>query len=420
MDIAYYGVNKAYVEQARDWLAAVNHHPTFTHAGSTVMALTVKTWLKKPTVVMLLLTQDEYDSVILNNTNKFKNVKLDKIYVVKTLDDLKVKLENLFGVKLGVSEVVAEKPKVEEPVVLEPKVEEKVESVVERVVPKEVQPTPTKASGVSKLFIAELQEEITALRLEKEELEKKLLEGGVVNVDVSKYEEEVTLAKERLKEVSRKLQLKEDEVTDLKESISELEKDLVLKDKEIRDMKNGIFKKEMIKVPDNVEFYVSASGISLMHAYEYMLTENDEGLIVDLSRESFVDVFVKLKSPVRPDKWLVDGINVRAAFTAFNVKEAYKVSKELRLITAPAYALPLSIYRDVEWEVRLKELTKLDFPVMFFLGDVSQDGVIDFVNRLSGVEVNVLRRDNKLDLRAYNKASKYIQNVNEIVMRGGR
>ena len=412
MEIVYYGLNKAYVEQAQDWLGAVNQHPTFNHAGSEAMVITLKALLKKATVVMVLLTESEYDKAVVNNTNKFKNVKLDKIYVVKSLDDLKSKLEELFGVKLGVLEEPApEVVVVDEPLPVAPEIEEPVVENVEQVVEEKVD--TTKVRGVSKLAIAQLKEEITVLKREKEELEKKLLSGGT-----GSSEADLVRLNEQVKELKRVIQVKDEDIKGLRQSISELDADLVLKDKEIRDVKRGIFKKEGIRVPDNVEFYVAASGVSLMHAYEYLLLENDEGLLVDLSRESFVDVFVKLKSPVRPDKWLADGINIRAAFTAFDVKDSYDVSKELRLITAPAYALPLALYREIDWGVRFKEASKLGIPVMFFLGDITQEGVIDFANRLESVEINVLRRENKLDLRAYNKANKYINRVNEVIMRG--
>ena len=426
MNIIYYGLSKAYVEQARDWLAQVNQYPTFTHAGNTIMALTLKSALKKPDVVLALLTESEYDKAVLNNTNKFKNVKLDKVFVVNTLEDLKGKLEELFGVKLGVEEEVQEEPVVEDTVqeevqgkgdveddfdtgvLKDVKEVEEVEQVVE--VPKK------EVRGISKLAINELKEEIAALKREKEELELKLATGDGVNV--TKYEEKIENLDLLIREKDREITKLQDDIQDLKQSVEELETSIVAKDKEIRDVKLGIFKKEMVKVPDDIEFYVAASGVSLMHAYEYLLTENEEGLIVDLSRESFVDVFVKLNSPIRPDKWLVDGINIRAAFTAYDLKSTYDVSPELRLITAPSYTLPLGIYRDVKWEVRFKEALKLGMPVMFFLGDVSQEGVIDFANRLEGVEINVLRRENKLDLRAYNKAKKYLANVSEVLMRG--
>lgn len=412
MEIVYYGLNKAYVEQAQDWLGAVNQHPTFNHAGSEAMVITLKALLKKATVVMVLLTESEYDKAVVNNTNKFKNVKLDKIYVVKSLDDLKLKLEELFGVKLGVfEEPEPEVVVVDEPVTVVSEIEEPVMESVEQVVEEKVD--TTKVRGVSKLAIAQLKEEIVVLKREKEELERKLLDGVSTANDG-----ELERLKEQVKELKRVIQVKDEDIKGLRQSISELDADLVLKDKEIRDVKRGIFKKEGIRVPDNVEFYVAASGVSLMHAYEYLLLENDEGLLVDLSRESFVDVFVKLKSPVRPDKWLADGINIRAVFTAFDVKDSYDVSKELRLITAPAYALPLALYREIDWGVRFKEASKLGIPVMFFLGDITQEGVIDFANRLEGVEINVLRRENKLDLRAYNKANKYINRVNEVIMRG--
>lgn len=412
MEIVYYGLNKAYVEQAQDWLGAVNQHPTFNHAGSEAMVITLKALLKKATVVMVLLTESEYDKAVVNNTNKFKNVKLDKIYVVKSLDDLKSKLEELFGVKLGVlEEPEPEVVVVDEPVAVVSEKEEPVIESVEQEIEEKVD--TTKVRGVSKLAIAQLKEEIVVLKREKEELERKLLDGvSTVN------DGELERLKEQVKELKRVIQVKDEDIKGLRQSISELDADLVLKDKEIRDVKRGIFKKEGIRVPDNIEFYVAASGVSLMHAYEYLLLENDEGLLVDLSRESFVDVFVKLKSPVRPDKWLADGINIRAAFTAFDVKDSYDVSKELRLITAPAYALPLALYREIDWGVRFKEASKLGIPVMFFLGDITQEGVIDFANRLEGVEINVLRRENKLDLRAYNKANKYINRVNEVIMRG--
>lgn len=412
MEIVYYGLNKAYVEQAQDWLGAVNQHPTFNHAGSEAMVITLKALLKKATVVMVLLTESEYDKAVVNNTNKFKNVKLDKIYVVKSLDDLKLKLEELFGVKLGVlEEPEPEVVVVDEPVTVVSEIEEPVMESVEQEIEEKVD--TTKVRGVSKLAIAQLKEEIVVLKREKEELERKLLDGVSTANDG-----ELERLREQVKELKRVIQVKDEDIKGLRQSISELDADLVLKDKEIRDVKRGIFKKEGIRVPDNVEFYVAASGVSLMHAYEYLLLENDEGLLVDLSRESFVDVFVKLKSPVRPDKWLVDGINIRAAFTAFDVKDSYDVSKELRLITAPAYALPLALYREIDWGVRFKEASKLGIPVMFFLGDITQEGVIDFANRLEGVEINVLRRENKLDLRAYNKANKYINRVNEVIMRG--
>lgn len=422
MNIIYYGLSKAYVEQARDWLAQVNQYPTFTHAGNTIMALTLKSALKKPDVVLALLTESEYDKAVLNNTNKFKNVKLDKVFVVNTLEDLKGKLEELFGVKLGVEEEVQEEPVVEDTVqeelqqvVVEEdfdtgvlKEEKEVEQVVE--IPKK------EVRGISKLAINELKEEIAALKREKEELELKLATGDGVNV--TKYEEKLENLELLIREKDREITKLQDDIKDLKQSIEELETSILAKDKEIRDVKLGIFKKEMVKVPDDIEFYVAASGVSLMHAYEYLLTENEEGLIVDLSRESFVDVFVKLNSPIRPDKWLVDGINIRAAFTAYDLKSTYDVSPELRLITAPSYTLPLGIYRDVKWEVRFKEALKLGMPVMFFLGDISQEGVIDFANRLEGIEINVLRRENKLDLRAYNKAKKYLANASEVLMRG--
>jgi hypothetical protein len=427
MNIIYYGLSKAYVEQARDWLAQVNQYPTFTHAGNTIMALTLKSALKKPDVVLALLTESEYDKAVLNNTNKFKNVKLDKVFVVNTLEDLKGKLEELFGVKLGVEEEVQEDPVVEEATVQEEvqdeasveedfdtgvlkdeKEVEEVERVVE--VPKK------EVRGISKLAINELKEEIASLKREKEELELKLATGDGVNV--TKYEEKIENLELVIREKDREITKLQDDINDLKQSVEELETSILAKDKEIRDVKLGIFKKEMVKVPDDIEFYVAASGVSLMHVYEYLLTENEEGLIVDLSRESFVDVFVKLNSPIRPDKWLVDGINIRAAFTAYDLKSTYDVSPELRLITAPSYTLPLGIYRDVNWEVRFKEALKLGMPVMFFLGDISQEGVIDFANRLEGVEINVLRRENKLDLRAYNKAKKYLANASEVLMRG--
>lgn len=427
MNIIYYGLSKAYVEQARDWLAQVNQYPTFTHAGNTIMALTLKSALKKPDVVLALLTESEYDKAVLNNTNKFKNVKLDKVFVVNTLEDLKGKLEELFGVKLGVEEEVQEEPVVEEAAVQEvvqdeASVEEdfdtgvlKDEKEVEEV--EQVVEVPNKeVRGISKLAIIELKEEIASLKREKEELELKLATGDGVNV--TKYEEKIENLELLIREKDREITKLQDDINDLKQSVEELETSIVAKDKEIRDVKLGIFKKEMVKVPDDIEFYVAASGVSLMHAYEYLLTENEEGLIVDLSRESFVDVFVKLNSPIRPDKWLVDGINIRAAFTAYDLKSTYDVSPELRLITAPSYTLPLGIYRDVNWEVRFKEALKLGMPVMFFLGDISQEGVIDFANRLEGVEINVLRRENKLDLRAYNKAKKYLANASEVLMRG--
>lgn len=412
MEIVYYGLNKAYVEQAQDWLGAVNQHPTFNHAGSEAMVITLKALLKKATVVMVLLTESEYDKAVVNNTNKFKNVKLDKIYVVKSLDDLKSKLEELFGVKLGVlEEPEPEVVVVDEPVAVVSEIEELVMESVEQEIEEKVD--TSKVRGVSKLAIAQLKEEIVVLKREKEELERKLLDGVSTANDG-----ELERLREQVKELKRVIQVKDEDIKGLRQSISELDADLVLKDKEIRDVKRGIFKKEGIRVPDNIEFYVAASGVSLMHAYEYLLLENDEGLLVDLSRESFVDVFVKLKSPVRPDKWLADGINIRAAFTAFDVKDSYDVSKELRLITAPAYALPLALYREIDWGVRFEEASKLGIPVMFFLGDITQEGVIDFANRLEGVEINVLRRENKLDLRAYNKANKYINRVNEVIMRG--
>lgn len=426
MNIIYYGLSKAYVEQARDWLAQVNQYPTFTHAGNTIMALTLKSALKKPDVVLALLTESEYDKAVLNNTNKFKNVKLDKVFVVNTLEDLKGKLEELFGVKLGVEEVqedpVVEEATVQEEVQDEASVEEdfdtgvlKDEKEVEEV--ERVVEVPKKeVRGISKLAINELKEEIASLKREKEELELKLATGDGVNV--TKYEEKIENLELVIREKDREITKLHDDINDLRQSVEELETSILAKDKEIRDVKLGIFKKEMVKVPDDVEFYVAASGVSLMHAYEYLLTENEEGLIVDLSRESFVDVFVKLNSPIRPDKWLVDGINIRAAFTAYDLKSTYDVSPELRLITAPSYTLPLGIYRDVKWEVRFKEALKLGMPVMFFLGDISQEGVIDFANRLEGVEINVLRRENKLDLRAYNKAKKYLANVSEVLMRG--
>lgn len=427
MNIIYYGLSKAYVEQARDWLAQVNQYPTFTHAGNTIMALTLKSALKKPDVVLALLTESEYDKAVLNNTNKFKNVKLDKVFVVNTLEDLKGKLEELFGVKLGVEEEVQEDPVVEEATVHEEvqdeaSVEEdfdtgvlKDEKEVEEV--EQVVEVPKKeVRGISKLAIIELKEEIASLKREKEELELKLATGDGVNV--TKYEEKIENLELVIREKDREITKLHDDINDLKQSVEELETSILAKDKEIRDVKLGIFKKEMVKVPDDIEFYVAASGVSLMHAYEYLLTENEEGLIVDLSRESFVDVFVKLNSPIRPDKWLVDGINIRAAFTAYDLKSTYDVSPELRLITAPSYTLPLGIYRDVKWEVRFKEALKLGMPVMFFLGDISQEGVIDFANRLEGVEINVLRRENKLDLRAYNKAKKYLANASEVLMRG--
>lgn len=417
MEIAYYGVNKAYIEQAQDWLAAVDQYPTFNHAGSKVMALTVKSLLKKATVVLLLLSKNEYDLVMANNANSFRNVKLDKIFVVENLDGLKSKLEELFGVKLGVVEEVKEQPVVEKvvDVVVDKPVE--VSQSVEK--SNKIEDVEPKVSGVSKLAIAELKEEIKALKLERENLEKQLLVGGSV-VDTTNTDEELDKLNKQVVELRRQLQVKDGDIANLRESLEDLERDIVLKDKEIRDIKSGVVKKDMIKVPDNVEFYVSASGISLMHAYEYLLTENDEGLIIDLSRESFMDVFVKLNSPIRPDKWLVDGMNIRATCTSYGVKEAYKVSKELTLMTAPAYTLPLSIYDDIDWGLRLKELRKFEFPIMFFLGDISQAGVIEFISRLEGIEVNVLRRDNKLDLRAFNKAKKYIGSVNELVMRGGK
>lgn len=430
MNIIYYGLSKAYVEQARDWLAQVNQYPTFTHAGNTIMALTLKSALKKPDVVLALLTESEYDKAVLNNTNKFKNVKLDKVFVVNTLEDLKGKLEELFGVKLGVEEEVQEEPVVEDTVQeeVQTKVQEEVQQVVveedfdtgvlkeEKEVEQVVEIPKKEVRGISKLAINELKEEIAVLKREKEELELKLATGDGVNV--TKYEEKIENLELLIREKDREITKLQDDIKDLKQSIEELETSIVAKDKEIRDVKLGIFKKEMVKVPDDIEFYVAASGVSLMHAYEYLLTENEEGLIVDLSRESFVDVFVKLNSPIRPDKWLVDGINIRAAFTAYDLKSTYDVSPELRLITAPSYTLPLGIYRDVKWEVRFKEALKLGMPVMFFLGDISQEGVIDFANRLEGVEINVLRRENKLDLRAYNKAKKYLANVSEVLMRG--
>ena len=262
MNIIYYGLSKAYVEQARDWLAQVNQYPTFTHAGNTIMALTLKSALKKPDVVLALLTESEYDKAVLNNTNKFKNVKLDKVFVVNTLEDLKGKLEELFGVKLGVEEVqedpVVEEATVQEEVQDEASVEEdfdtgvlKDEKEVEEV--ERVVEVPKKeVRGISKLAINELKEEIAVLKREKEELELKLATGDGVNV--TKYEEKIENLELLIREKDREITKLQDDINDLKQSVEELETSILAKDKEIRDVKLGIFKKEMVKVPDDVGF----------------------------------------------------------------------------------------------------------------------------------------------------------------------
>lgn len=184
---------------------------------------------------------------------------------------------------------------------------------------------------------------------------------------------------------------------------------------QLEDAKRGI-REELpsLVVPKNLSFAVSASSLSVTHTYQHLLKQGKDAIFIDLSRESFIDMLVKLPNPIRVTKWLLEGIQLRTIFSKMAMG-GVETSEGLSIVASPNVVLSDDLFERVDWVECFSQIEETGRPTTIYLGLGDYNGVSEFINRLS-TSVKVYRKDNPAELRAYNKLAYMHENVEEVIL----
>lgn len=471
LEIIYFGFNQIAIKDLTDLINVANAPITLLNKGTIASSITLKREAKKPATVGIFLTSTEYEE-LKSKINRLSPNEQEKIHVVNSYEEALKVIEDIYGQPLNTLEsksetsVVSESVKVSEEVVSESGVSvhsesERVNSGA-RVSTSEVAKTdeepaePTgradsdnvdkpvdgePSMGLRDLMFEELTLQLEESRQKIKDLTFSLEElrynsQGVSNEELAKSEAELQKAKSDL-EVSMQ------QVYNLKEQLSKAEEVKLKLEKDAEDYRNiaeqnrslMVSKQEEIKVlqyqldeakthakvelskisvPSNVQVYVSASALSLINGYTYLLSHSFDSLLVDISPDSYLDALVTfVQEPLRHTKWLLEGIKPRMVFN--RIEKADNVSEGISVISSPSVVLKSDFLEQVDWVRCMDDLADLDRPVNLFLGTYEFNGVSEFIDRLED-QVKILRADNPIDLRAFNKVRYSHNNVVEVLI----
>lgn len=466
---AYYGFDMAAIKDVESLLNSAGQDVVFKHAGSMVSAISVRMTAKKPTVMGIILNESEYASIESKYIDFEDKIKT-KVKVLHSFDELKAYMEDELEVPLdapmedGVpsepvlndfgagtvktvtptsqqnqtskdfqtSEAEDQKSSVsnayrgEKKLVLGEKsflVDTVDSNIVETITPSSVpneEPEESKAESVS--FANQPKEPFT-LNTEKSHKVESMFDDDLDAEleDLKRQNDELTHKLEFAKQELARLEKVKDDFNesvqvseDLRDRISQLTTDKFDLEQQLREAQSGRLELPAIDVPANVNFYVSASSLSLVKAYDYLLREKPTTTLIDLSRESYLDMLVQLNHPNRVTKWLLEGINIRTLNSSYSQREIQPATG-LNIVSSPNALIPEDAFKRADWDSILNQLQETYSEYNIFLGVATHQGVPEMLDRLNS-PVKVLRQNNPADKRSFNLISLSHDNIEEVVI----
>ena len=462
---AYYGFDMAAIKDVESLLNSAGQDVVFKHAGSMVSAISVRMTAKKPTVMGIILNESEYASIESKYIDFEDKIKT-KVKVLHSFDELKAYMEDELEVPLdaptedevpsepvlndfGAGTVKTVTPSsqqnstdtavsgTEEKPILNQFQNEKavffgekklfsettdlntVETITPSSVPNE-EPEESKAESVS---FADQPKEPFILNAEKPHKVESMFDDDLDAEleDLKRQNDELTHKLESAKQELARLEKVKDNFNesvqvseDLRDRISQLTTDKFDLEQQLREAQSGRLELPAIDVPANVNFYVSASSLSLVKAYDYLLREKPTTTLIDLSRESYLDMLVQLNHPNRVTKWLLEGINIRTLNSSYSQREIQPATG-LNIVSSPNALIPEDAFKRADWDSILKQLQETYSEYNIFLGVATHQGVPEMLDRLNS-PVKVLRQNNPADKRSFNLISLSHDNIEEVVI----
>ena len=467
---AYYGFDMAAIKDVESLLNSAGQDVVFKHAGSMVSAISVRMTAKKPTVMGIILNESEYASIESKYIDFEDKIKT-KVKVLHSFDELKAYMEDELEVPLDapIEDEVQSEPILndfgtgtvktvtlasqqnqnsndfqtseaedQESSVLNAYQGEKklvlgeksfftrtfdsntVETIIPSSVPVEEPEVQPEAETVS---FAEQPKEPFTLNAEKPHKVESMFDDDLDAEleDLKRQNDELTHKLESAKqELARLEKVRSDfnesvQVSeDLRDRISQLTTDKFDLEQQLREAQSGRLELPAIDVPANVNFYVSASSLSLVKAYDYLLREKPTTTLIDLSRESYLDMLVQLNHPNRVTKWLLEGINIRTLNSSYSQREIQPATG-LNIVSSPNALIPEDAFKRADWDFILKQLQETYSEYNIFLGVATHQGVPEMLDRLNS-PVKVLRQNNPADKRSFNLISLSHDNIEEVVI----
>lgn len=467
---AYYGFDMAAIKDVESLLSSAGQDVVFKHAGSMVSAISVRMTAKKPSVMGIILNESEYASIESKYIDFEDKIKT-KVKVLHSFDELKAYMEDELEVPLDAptEEEVSSEPVLndfgagtvktvtpssqqnqtsndfqtseaedQESSVLNAYQGEKklvigeksfftrtfdsntVETIIPSSVPVEEPEAQPEAETVS---FADQPKEPFNLNVEKPHKVESMFDDDLDAEleDLKRQNDELTHKLESAKqELARLEKVRSDfnesvQVSeDLRDRISQLTTDKFDLEQQLREAQSGRLELPAIDVPANVNFYVSASSLSLVKAYDYLLREKPTTTLIDLSRESYLDMLVQLNHPNRVTKWLLEGINIRTLNSSYSQREIQPATG-LNIVSSPNALIPEDAFKRADWDSILNQLQETYSEYNIFLGVATHQGVPEMLDRLNS-PVKVLRQNNPADKRSFNLISLSHDNIEEVVI----
>lgn len=248
-----------------------------------------------------------------------------------------------------------------------------------------------------------------------------------INRSVSK--EDYDLLKKELDAVSEEKERFEDAYNNLSKSSDSLGeehedlklkfKDLMIRFKSVKEelvqlKKTGVPKLTQIKRGyPNVEFIVPLSSGSVTAMYEYISGIDGKILFIDLTNNSYLDNFIKIKDRlVRPTKWLKEDWSYRDV-----VAESTSHSN-IRLISSVVHLFDSSTLVQLDWDRVLGDLAT-ENKVVINIGTIHENGVLDVLKAVqSGVAVKGIVGDKQRDQRIGKLALTQLPNCRVLAHQG--
>lgn len=466
---AYYGFDMAAIKDVESLLNSAGQDVVFKHAGSMVSAISVRMTAKKPTVMGIILNESEYASIESKYIDFEDKIKT-KVKVLHSFDELKAYMEDELEVPL---DAPTEDEVPSEPVMIDfgagtvktvtpssqrnqslndfqtSEAEAKESSVlnsyqgekklvlgeksfftrtfdsntVETITPSSVSTEEPEELGAQSVSFADRPKEPFTLNAEKPHKVESMFDDDLDAEleDLKRQNDELTHKLESAKqELARLEKVRSDfnesvQVSeDLRDRISQLTTDKFDLEQQLREAQSGRLELPAIDVPANVNFYVSASSLSLVKAYDYLLREKPTTTLIDLSRESYLDMLVQLKHPNRVTKWLLEGINIRTLNSSYAQREIQPATG-LNIVSSPNALIPEDAFKRADWDSILNQLQETYSEYNIFLGVATHQGVPEMIDRLNS-HVKVLRQNNPADKRSFNLISLSHDNIEEVVI----
>lgn len=466
---AYYGFDMAAIKDVESLLNSAGQDVVFKHAGSMVSAISVRMTAKKPTVMGIILNESEYASIESKYIDFEDKIKT-KVKVLHSFDELKAYMEDELEVPLDAppEDEVSSEPvlndfsagsvktvtptsqqnqslndfqtseaEAQESSIPNAFREERVlelgeksffarttnSNIVETSTPSSVPIEEPEKHEVESVSFADQPKEPFTLNVEKPQKVESMFDDDL--------DAEIEDLRNRNDELTHKLESAKSELEslkgiradfeesvkvsdDLRDRITQLTSDKFELEQQLREAQSGRLELPAIDVPPNVNFYVSASSLSLVKAYDYLLCERPTTTLIDLSRESYLDMLVQLNHPNRVTKWLLEGINIRTLTSSYSQREIQPATG-LNIVSSPNALIPEDAFKRADWDSILSQLKETYSEYNIFLGVATHQGVPEMLDRLNS-PVKVLRQNNPADKRSFNLISLSHDNIEEVVI----